>query len=212
MSISTYSELVAALDGVTGYLHRADLTAKIPDFVRIAESRINRKLSTLQQETEATLTATVGSRLMAQPTRMNAPIALWLTTYLPRIELEYMLPERMPVTTWNSQSDYYTVDGSNIATENPADQAYTYTLRYIDEFDLAATSTNVVLTNYPDVYLYGTLAASVPYTQNVNMLPMWSELYDQAMREAMTDSTQTRSTAKLRTEFSNGRTNILRGF
>ncbi len=118
MSIATYAELVTALDGASGYLHRGDLTAKIPDFIKVAESRINRKLRVLLQETETTLTATIGSRLMAAPSLFGTPIALWLETYPPREELIYRTPEDLPVTTWNSSSDFYTVDGDYIANSH----------------------------------------------------------------------------------------------
>lgn len=212
MAITTYTELVAALDGQSGYLHRSDLTAKIPDFIRLAESKINRKLRLLLQELETTLTATIGSRLMAVPTRFGTPIALWCTTYLPREELIYINPERLEVTDSNSASDYYTVDGGNIATENPADIAYTYTLRYLTTFDLASTSTNTVLTDYPDVYIYGALAESVSLTQDFESLALWQGRFDQAIKEAISDTNATKSKAMLRTEFAGSRPNIIRGY
>ena len=92
--ITTYAELVTALDGTSGYLHRTDLTAKIPDFIKLAESKINRKLRLLLGETESTLTATIGSRLMAVPTRFGSPIELWDTTNEPRTKMLYMQPDR----------------------------------------------------------------------------------------------------------------------
>ena len=211
MSITTNAELLAALDGASGYLHRTDLTAKIPDFIRLAESRINRKLKLLLQETESTLTATIGSRLMAVPTRFGTPIALWLTTYLPRTEMVYVDPALLPVTSSNSGSDYYTVDGAYIATENPADIAYTYTLRYLTKFDIASTSTNTVLTNYPDVYLYGALVESVSLTRDFESLGAWQQKFDLAIKEAQTETTATRGKATLRTEFAGQRSNIIRG-
>ena len=187
------------------------MTAKIPDFIRLAESRINRKLKLLLQETESTLTATIGSRLMAVPTRFGTPIALWLTTYLPRTEMVYVDPALLPVTSSNSGSDYYTVDGAYIATENPADIAYTYTLRYLTKFDIASTSTNTVLTNYPDVYLYGALVESVSLTRDFESLGAWQQKFDLAIKEAQTETTATRGKATLRTEFAGQRSNIIRG-
>jgi hypothetical protein len=212
MSITTYAELVSALDGANGYLHRTDLTAKIPDFIKIAESRINRKLRVLLQETESTLTATIGSRLMAAPSLFGTPIALWLETYPPREELIYRTPDDLPVDTGNGGSDYYTVDGSNIATENPADIEYSYTLRYWTKFDIATSLTNTVLTNYPDIYIYGTLVASTAWTQDMTQLQFWAQQRDEAMAEAMADTRKTKGKATLRTEFGGDRANILRGF
>jgi len=212
MSITTYAELVTALDGSDGYLHKTNVTTKIADFIKIAESGINRSLRLLQQEAEATLTATVSSRTMAVPTRFGSPLQLWLTTYEPRTELTFRSPVDLPVTTWNSQSDYYTVDGQTIATENPADQAYTYTLRYLSAFDLQTTLTNTVLTNYPDVYVYGACLASIPWTRDKAQFELWSGLYEKAIKEAQNDTTKTRGRALLRTDFGRLGSNILRGY
>jgi len=210
--ITTYAELVTALDGTSGYLHRTDLTAKIPDFIKLAESKINRKLRLLLGETESTLTATIGSRLMAVPTRFGSPIELWDTTNEPRTKMLFMQPDLLPVTTTNGASEYYTVDGAFIATENPADAAYTYTLRYQTKFNLETTSTNTVLDNYPDIYVYGALLASIPFTRDYKNFDVWSALYNNAIDEAMTDSNVTRRKALLRTEFAGSRPNILRGY
>ena len=215
MSITTYAELVTALDGSSGYLHRTDLTAKIPDFIKLCESRLNRRLRLIEQEYESTLTATVSSRTgttMATPTYFGTPIALWCTTYQPRYELTYVNPDQLPVTTSNSASDYYTVDQGYIATENPADSAYTYTLRYLKTLNLQTTLTNDVLDKYPDLYLYGTLLASVPYTQDSSQVEVWGSMFNLALTEANSDTVATKSKAMLRTEFSHERSNIIRGF
>ena len=196
----------------SGYLHRTDLTAKIPDFIKLAESKINRKLRLLLGETESTLTATIGSRLMAVPTRFGSPIELWDTTNEPRTKMLYMQPDLLSVTTTNGASEYYTVDGAFIATENPADVAYTYTLRYQTKFNLETTSTNTILDNYPDIYVYGALLASIPFTRDYKNFDVWNALYSNAIDEAMTDSNVTRRKALLRTEFAGSRPNILRGY
>jgi len=211
MSVGTYSELVTALDGATGYLHRVDLTSLIPDFIKICESTMNRRLKLLLQELETTLTATVSSRQMAVPTRFGTPIDLWQTTYLPRTKLEFLMAEHLPVGNSNAPSDYWTVDGDYIKTENPADIAYTYMMRYWGSFDLATTTTNTVLSNYPDIYIYGALSASVPYTQDFDKLPVWKGLFDAAIKEAISDTVATKGKQTLRTEFAHPRPNIFMG-
>lgn len=213
MAISTYAQLVAALDGEDGYLHRSNLTDKIPDFITLAESEINSDLGVLDQETESTLTATVGSRLIAQPTRFGTPIALWCTTYSPRIEIGYRTAEQLPVTGTNGPARFYTVDGSNIATDNPADSAHTYTLRYIPKWDLATTSTNVVLTNWPKVYIFGVLLQSVAWTRDLSQVAYWQSEYDKAISKAESDSNATKGKQTLRCDpfFASGRSNIYRG-
>ncbi len=214
MAITTYAELVASLDGSAGYLHRTDLTARIPDFIRLAESEINSDLQLLPQEIEATLTATVGLRTMAQPTRFGTPLALWCTTYSPRIEMVYRNAAELPVTENNGPSDFYTVDGSNIATENPADVAHTYTLRYLATLDIATTLTNTVLTNWPGCYLYGSLLASIPYTRDQSQIALWQNKYDESVRKAKRYSSATKGKQDLRGDyfFASRRQNINTGY
>ena len=211
MTISTYTTLK---DAVASWLHRSDLTTQIPDFITLAESRINRKLALLLQETEATLTATINSRVMATPTRFASPLGLWLTTYQPRQELGYMLPTQIPVTDFKGQSFYYTVNGTNLETENPADLAYTYLLRYFINFDIAATDTNLLLTSYPDIYLYGTLLESAPFLQDTTAFQIWQNRFDVAVQEAISESNRTKARAPLRTDLpgSHRHGNILRGY
>jgi hypothetical protein len=148
---------------------------------------------------------------MAVPARFGTPLNLWCTTYEPRSELTFLSVDNMRVTTSNSGSTYYTVDGAYIATENPADIAYTYTLRYLTKFDIATTSTNTVLTNYPDVYLYGALLESASFTREFESAGLWQQKFDMAIREAQGDTTGTKAKAVLRTEFAGHRSNIITG-
>ena len=213
MAVTTYAELVTALDGSTGYLHRSDLTAKIPDFIRLCESDLASDLRLLLAETETTLTATVSSRMMAVPTRFGTPLALWCTTYSPRAELAFRDTLDIPVTESNGPSSYYTVDGAYIATENPADSAYTYTLRYLPKWDIATTSTNTVLTNWPGVYIFGTLLKSIAYTLDLGQQQYWKMEYEKSVQKAMRDTLKTKGKAALRCDdfFASRRSNISRG-
>jgi hypothetical protein len=213
MALTTYAELVAALDGSTGYLHRSDLTARIPDFIKLAESEINSDLALLLQEVETTLTATVSSRQMAVPTRFGTPIALWCTTYSPRIEIVYRNASELPVSDTAGPAQFYTVDGDYIATDNLADVAYTYTLRYLTNFDLATTLTNTVLTNWPKIYLFGTLLQSIAYTRDLSQQGYWQSEYNAALAKAMKDTVATKSKQTLRIDpfFGARRNNVYRG-
>ena len=50
MALSNYSELQSA---VADWLERGDLTARIPDFIRLAEVQLNRLLRTNPQKLRA---------------------------------------------------------------------------------------------------------------------------------------------------------------
>lgn len=214
MSLANYNDLLAAIDGSSGYLHRTDLTARIPDWVKLAESELNSDFQHLLEETETTLTAIIGSRYISLPVRFNTPAELWCTTYLPRIEIFYRSPQQLPVSVSNGAARYYTIDGSNLATDNPADLAYTYTLRYLPSLDLATTTTNYVMTSWPKAYLFGTLLQSIGITRDFSQQAYWQSEYDNAIEKAMLDSSVIKSKQTLRCDdFILGRRpNIIRGF
>ena len=127
MAISTYSELKTA---VATWAHRTDLTAVIPDFITLAESRINRLVNLNNTEQETTLTATIDVRTIALPSGFIEPLGLWLTYYGDRLDMRYLIPEEMQVYDTSGQPDYWTIDASNVAFDRPADKAYTFVLRY----------------------------------------------------------------------------------
>src|SRR4051812_14862616 len=73
MAITTYAELQAA---AANWLVRGDLTARIPEFIALAEARLNRVLRARLAESEAALTASVGSRSVPLPAGFAEPVAL----------------------------------------------------------------------------------------------------------------------------------------
>lgn len=175
MAITNYTELQTA---VASWLHRD--VDQIVDFIALAEQHINAVLDSRVGELDASLTATISSRYIALPTGHIKPMSLWLTTYNPRREIRYIVPSSLPVTTTSSQPRYYTIDGSNIAFECPADIAYTFTFRYKKRYDIASTSTNDILTNYTGLYLYGALINSCMLTreESTRFENMYSALLD----------------------------------
>ena len=197
MALTNYTTLQTAIGT---WLHRDDLTSQIPDFITLAESRLNRLLKLPPQETEGTLTGTDSVRTIALPSGFVTPIALWLTTYLPRIELEYRLPQTLEVSNSNGTPQYWTIDGTNVAFECPCDGALTFTLRYNTKLDIASTTTNSVLTSTPDLYLYGSLLEATPYLNNDARIATWKALFDIAVREVRENNNRMKSLAKLTTD------------
>lgn len=181
MAISTYAELQTA---VASWAHRS--TDNITDFIDLAESRINAALESRMAEFESSLTATTDSRYIALPTGYYNNIGLWLTTYGNRVEIVYVQPDSLPISTDSSgQPYYYTIDGSNIAFEIPCSSAFTYVFRYKKGYDIASTSTNDILTRYPNVYLYGSLREASMFANDDQNSMKWNAAYDQAMSECM---------------------------
>jgi hypothetical protein len=110
MAISNYSELQTALEN---WSHRADLTSVLPDFIVLAEAKLNRELRTRQMELETTLTPVAG--VCTLPTDYLSLRRAYINTSVP-VELEYLPPEQFrlkyPVTAGGSK--YFTIEGESL--------------------------------------------------------------------------------------------------
>lgn len=196
MPFSNYTELKAA---VTGWLHRSDLVAQIPDFIALAETQINRIAQVRSMENEAALTVAIGARTIALPAGFTSPIGVWMGAH--RRELSPATPEELPITTTPGQPQYWAVDGTNLAFECPSDVARTATLRYRGGFKLSDTApTNALLTKYPDIYLYGALLQSASWIRDADSLALWREMYARTVSEINKTESRARAAAPLRTE------------
>lgn len=194
MALTNYTDLQSS---IASWLHRSDLTAIIPDFITLAESRINRTLRVNPKMIDTPLTATIGSRYIALPAGFIEAEGLWLEYYAPRRKLPYVTPTELVVGTGNGNPSYWTIDGANIALDWAADIAYSFTLRNYQSFALSSGSpTNWLLTNHPDVYLYAALVESAPYIKDDARIELWKGLYSTAVvevqdKESRTDSLST---------------------
>lgn len=186
MTISNYTDLQTA---VGNWLHRSDLSAVIPDFITLAETRMNGDLKSRSMEVRTTLTCVPGSdvtaRYVALPSDMLEMRRLTLMTE-PAITLEYMSPdqinEEMPFLLAADRPTRFTVIGGNIELSPPPDSSYSLELIYMQRIPpLASNSTNWLLTTNPNAYLFGALLASVAYTQDDSRATLWEQKYQQAI-------------------------------
>lgn len=167
-------------------------------------------------EVDASLTMTPNSRYVAYPADMGQPVALWLETYLPRWEIIYKTPTELPVTSNVSAiPNYFTVDGANLAFDCKADIAHSLTFRYIKKLNLSeSATTNAILEEYPDIYLFGSLVELSKYTQDMEMLQSSQQFFNQALQEANEAEARVYSNSKLSTDLPIGGStfNINRGY
>lgn len=181
MALSNYNDLKTA---IADWLHRSDLTSVIPDFIAMAESRINSGLTLRVMDQEANLTTVYGQDYAAVPSRMVQAIAAYITINGVQSELTRVDPVGMVAGNVNGMPRYWATDGDNIRFDCPLDAAYTVTLRYKQGFDLANTSTNWLMTRHPRVYLFGAQAEACAYTRDPNGLALFDQLFQGALRDA----------------------------
>ena len=183
MSIANYTELQTA---VANWLDRDDLAARIPEFISLCEARFNRTLRLRAMETLDTSVSTVaGTNTIALPTGYVQMRDFHLTTS-PLTQLQYLTPEMMVRLNAGSQRGKpltYTIIGNNIRLGPTPDVVYTTSMLYYKTFDPLSGSapTNWVITNAPDVYLYGTLLEAEPFLMNDARTQLWA----QALKESI---------------------------
>lgn len=210
--LANYTELQAE---IADTLHRDDLTAKIPSFIALFETRANRYLNAPQQEVTTDLTLASGSKTIALPSDFLEPLDAVLFYGVTPCKLQQVqgrfIDETFPIT---SIPVYYAINNGSINFGVYANQDYTVRLRYLKKWNLAADITNWLLTNHPDAYLYGSLAASAAYIGEDERLPLWKELAGNAIDEINRQGAQNRKT-DLMTEtqqMKGQRWNIIRGY
>lgn len=182
MAISTYAELQTA---VANWLSRADLTSRIPEFISIAEARINRKLRIRQQETASDVALTASTRTASLPTDFREVRRMYLNGS-PVRELEYVSPQdywRRYAASEYGRPELFTIEGSNFLFGPIPDTAYTAKLSYYASFPALSSTAHTTFTSNPDLYLYGSLVAAEPYLKNDKRLPVWKAQFDETLIE-----------------------------
>jgi len=184
MSITNYGELKTA---VANWLTRSDLTARIPEFIELAEQRIYRSVRAREMEVQISLTASTSISVIS----LSASVI-----QIKRINVEGIdyrsLEYRNPIAFDRAYSDlpaasapsYFTRE-ANILRVSPVALA-SVTLNLLVWKKLVAFSadsdTNTLLTNSAGLFLYGALAEASPFLGNDPRILTWTAMWDD-MRE-----------------------------
>lgn len=186
-------------------LNRQDLTGVIPDFTAIATTRISRDMARIKHPGAIT-------RAIASVVNDYAPLPTdFLSMYQlmdqdTQTALTYISPDQsMTIQTqgWSPQTSpvpiiapyysptqniiYYTIMGKTLrmipppASSTPAmlEMWYYSTLPAISN----SNPTNWVLTQYPDLYLYGSLVHTAPYLKNDERIQVWENMYQAILKD-----------------------------
>jgi hypothetical protein len=211
MAITTYTQLQQA---VADWSNLSDLTAYIPDFITLAEARLNDMLLLKNMESDEPLTLVVGQNYVTLPTGYISPIAFWLVINNERLPLDVALPQELEYSPTNGQPRYWAIDGVNVRFDRPAGSAYTAYLRCIKASNLSgSTTTNYLLTRRPDVYLAGCMVEVARFTKDVELFNAWEPKFLKATAELKAAENRARAIVPLRTDVPVMRhhSNIFRG-
>jgi len=194
MAIGTFAQLKTA---AANWLDRSDLTDRIPEFIVLAEARFNRILRTRDMETVSTAISTAaGTREYSLPTGFVQMREFHLTTD-PLTPLAYITPEMM-TRIWagsaQGKPEVFTIIADNVRLGPNPDAVYTTSMLYYKTFTALSDSatTNDMLTNNPDVYLYGTLLEAEPFIMNDDRVQLWALAFKTAIDDIQSQDNKDR--------------------
>lgn len=196
MTIADYASLQTAM---AAWLKRDDLTANIPDFISLYEAQMNRDLmnmnpphSSLEQTQTATLATGTNPTLLALPTGYKGTKRFQIQTSGNYYALTYKTPEQMAEYSTSARSKFYTTNGQFLEIGAPPDTAYNYRWDYYKALSPLSSGVNWMITNAPDLYLYGSLAHSAPFLKNDDRLQTWAALYGALLKSVSMENTRNR--------------------
>lgn len=204
---TTYTEL---LSEVADWLERADLTARIPTFIQLAEAQMNRALRVQRMIQRATDSITTADEFKALPSNFLEAISYKISDGTNVWDLEPttidQISDAQSCSTAADVPRFYTINGTSTGREfqhYPAPkQTYATTLTYFGKPDplSGSVATNWILAEAPDAYLYGALLQAAPYLRDTEAAQIWNAGYTAALDSLKTmDRTRV---GKLRSEVS----------
>lgn len=186
MALSNRTELLAAL---ADWANRTDLTSFWPDAITLAEAEMKRRL---RRATEST-TIYIAAGNMNGPSDMAEPIHLRLSSTNPYLDgtLSLCTPEMLTDVRQRTgyvagrPTHYAYYDGQLQFAPTP-DQSYDGILLYAQQLTplTASNTTNAVLTEFPDLYLFGALLQAAPYLEHDERIAVWYQKFNDAIDQA----------------------------
>lgn len=184
MAITNYTNLQTT---IADFLNRDDLTAVIPTFIQLAEAQMQREIRHWKMEARVSGQQSAGDEYMQIPADWLETIRMHITgsgtsaiTMTSRAAMADIRAKHEDVST--ALPYYYChADSQFQLYPTPAEDTDIELLYYQKIPDLASNSTNWLLEEAPDVYLYGALLHSSPYLAEDARVAVWGQLYSAAV-------------------------------
>lgn len=186
----TYSGLLLS---IASFANRDELAATIPDFVTLFESNANTEASIRTQFNRTyTVVTTVASLdyistpadYLGTDALLIAPATGTLNVLKPYGGAAAMFTDYPDAMMGGLPKGFINLTSKLQFAPTP-DAAYATRLYYYQKIPALATySTNWLLTNYPQIYLFGSLVAMESFLGNDDVaLSKWGNLYDNAIQK-----------------------------
>jgi hypothetical protein len=182
MTLSTYGELMSA---IADWLERADLAPRIPDFIRLAESQIDRVLR--EREMTCRASAIVSDPLSAAPGDLLDVRTLVLSDGEERWSLTPAPLELLDAAASGEagRPQFWSLVGGELRYHPAPDREYTATLTYYVRVPPLGDHrpSNWLLVAHPDLYLFGALKEAAPFLRDATLTATFETKYRTAVEE-----------------------------
>lgn len=186
MALDTYTNLKTA---IAQWLNRTDLTTDIVDFVTLCEDEIARRVET---EFERRDTITLDAEIVTLPSDVREITSLALDLTSGRGPIEILAPEQLTLykassgrLTGQPRRAAITTNGTELILAPVPDVAYVAEIIYATKLDRLSSSvtSNWILDDNSDVYLYGSLIHSAPFLKDDTRVPTWETRFEKGLAQ-----------------------------
>lgn len=183
MAITNYTELQSA---VGNWLNRSDLTARIPEFIALAEADISRTL--IQPQLTVGQTLTPGVDFFSLAALLGYPRSIKMDTDTYQHALTFVtVPGLAAVKRTGTGVPFYaSIVNETLQLDIAPDSAYDITVQYQPDLSplSAGSQTNTTLLKHPDIYLFGALKEAELYLEHDERNPVWAQKFQKAVMDA----------------------------
>ena len=182
MAVSNYSELKAS---IADWLDRDDLTSQIPDFITFAEKQMQRQVRHYKMVERSS--GALDSQYSAVPADWLETIRFSIssgdTFALEMTTINDLMTRRQNTRNTSQRPQFYAHIGETFELFPTPDTTYTMELVYYQEIPALSPSqtTNWLLTDAPDAYVYGALTQAAPFLGEDERVQTWAQLYANAI-------------------------------
>lgn len=182
MSLADYDAL---LQSISKWSKRPDLSDIYPDFVTLAEKQINKGLQLRSNEKRATSVPNTDDRFVSLPSDYLEMRSIRIKDGDYFYDMFYKTPEAISILPTTGRPYFYTIN-SKLEFDRIPDKSYTFEMTYyVGLTELSETNTvNNVLTKYPELYLYGSIAALHRYARDEETASYYDSIFEQKLASA----------------------------
>ena len=167
MALVNYDDLVKS---IVSWGHRKDLNGLIPDFIALAETEMynNEGWQLETRDMETVSTAPTSGLYLELPPGFEKARSIQLETANGLCDVKFQAPEQLMRQVSPGRPRFFSVVGNEIEFDRTPDSEYTIQIQYYKKPEplTEVNQTNSVMTNHPNIYLFGALHQMYLYTQD----------------------------------------------